>query len=124
MIRKLLEYFNPNHIFSLQIFLCGFSGRKLDKLRRLINSGGGVRFNQLNEDVTHVIMGDFEDDVRQFWSKSSHRSCQSLIQNALYWNDLGSIYMSEAVGRLGKWDNGPPSSFTLELACALFAGLM
>ncbi|XP_021513071.1 DNA topoisomerase 2-binding protein 1 isoform X1 [Meriones unguiculatus] len=56
-----------------RIFLCGFSGRKLDKLRRLINSGGGVRFNQLNEDVTHVIMGDFEDDVRQFWSKSSHR---------------------------------------------------
>lgn len=56
-----------------RIYLCGFSGRKLDKLRRLINSGGGVRFNQLNEDVTHVIMGDYEDDVRQFWSKSSHR---------------------------------------------------
>ncbi|XP_076774139.1 DNA topoisomerase 2-binding protein 1 [Arvicanthis niloticus] len=56
-----------------RIYLCGFSGRKLDKLRRLINSGGGVRFNQLNEDVTHVIVGDYEDDVRQFWSKSSHR---------------------------------------------------
>nr|XP_048272669.1 DNA topoisomerase 2-binding protein 1 [Myodes glareolus] len=56
-----------------RIYLCGFSGRKLDKLRRLINSGGGVRFNQLNEDVTHVIVGDYEDDLRQFWSKSSHR---------------------------------------------------
>ncbi|XP_052043452.1 DNA topoisomerase 2-binding protein 1 isoform X2 [Apodemus sylvaticus] len=56
-----------------RIYLCGFSGRKLDKLRRLINSGGGVRFNQLNEDVTHVIVGDYEDDVRQFWSRSSHR---------------------------------------------------
>lgn len=56
-----------------RIYLCGFSGRKLDKLRRLINSGGGVRFNQLNEDVTHVIVGDYDDDVRQFWSKSSHR---------------------------------------------------
>ncbi|XP_028612628.1 DNA topoisomerase 2-binding protein 1 [Grammomys surdaster] len=56
-----------------RIYLCGFSGRKLDKLRRLIDSGGGVRFNQLNEDVTHVIVGDYEDDVRQFWSKSSHR---------------------------------------------------
>ncbi|CAO2633795.1 DNA topoisomerase 2-binding protein 1 [Lemmus lemmus] len=56
-----------------RIYLCGFSGRKLDKLRRLINSGGGVRFNQLNEDVTHVIVGDYEEDLRQFWSKSSHR---------------------------------------------------
>ncbi|XP_075820941.1 DNA topoisomerase 2-binding protein 1 [Microtus pennsylvanicus] len=56
-----------------RIYLCGFSGRKLDKLRRLINSGGGVRFNQLNEDVTHVIVGDYDDDLRQFWSKSSHR---------------------------------------------------
>ncbi|GAB1294594.1 DNA topoisomerase 2-binding protein 1 [Apodemus speciosus] len=56
-----------------RIYLCGFSGRKLDKLRRLINSGGGVRFNQLNEDVTHVIVGDYEDDLRQFWSRSSHR---------------------------------------------------
>jgi len=54
----------------LQIYLCGFNGRKLDKLRRLINSGGGVRFNQLNEDVTHVIVGDDDDELKQFWDKS------------------------------------------------------
>jgi topoisomerase (DNA) II binding protein 1 len=76
-------------MFSLQIYLCGFSGRKLDKLRRLINSGGGVRFNQLNEDVTHVIVGDYDDDVRQFWSKSSHRSCQSSAQSTWYRDGLG-----------------------------------
>ncbi|MBZ3876315.1 DNA topoisomerase 2-binding protein 1 [Sciurus carolinensis] len=56
-----------------RIYLCGFSGRKLDKLRRLINSGGGVRFNQLNEDVTHVIVGDYDDELKQFWNKSDHR---------------------------------------------------
>lgn len=56
-----------------RIYLCGFSGRKLDKLRRLINSGGGVRFNQLNEDVTHVIVGDYDDELKQFWDKSVHR---------------------------------------------------
>lgn len=56
-----------------RIYLCGFSGRKLDKLRRLINSGGGVRFNQLNEDVTHVILGDYDDELKQFWNKSAHR---------------------------------------------------
>ncbi|XP_072582991.1 DNA topoisomerase 2-binding protein 1 isoform X4 [Vulpes vulpes] len=56
-----------------RIYLCGFSGRRLDKLRRLINSGGGVRFNQLNEDVTHVIVGDYDDELKQFWDKSAHR---------------------------------------------------
>uniref|UniRef100_A0A5F9DGV6 DNA topoisomerase 2-binding protein 1 n=1 Tax=Oryctolagus cuniculus TaxID=9986 RepID=A0A5F9DGV6_RABIT len=56
-----------------RIYLCGFSGRKLDKLRRLINSGGGVRFNQLNEDVTHVIVGDYDDELKHFWNKSAHR---------------------------------------------------
>ncbi|XP_045712815.1 DNA topoisomerase 2-binding protein 1 isoform X3 [Phyllostomus hastatus] len=56
-----------------RIYLCGFSGRKLDKLRRLVNNGGGVRFNQLNEDVTHVIVGDYDDELKQFWDKSAHR---------------------------------------------------
>uniref|UniRef100_A0A8D0LAS5 DNA topoisomerase II binding protein 1 n=1 Tax=Sphenodon punctatus TaxID=8508 RepID=A0A8D0LAS5_SPHPU len=55
------------------IYLCGFCGRKLDKMRRLINCGGGVRFNQLNEDVTHVIVGDYDDELRQFLNKTTHR---------------------------------------------------
>lgn len=79
---------NPEQMLSLQIYLCGFSGRKLDKLRRLINSGGGVRFNQLNEDVTHVIVGDYEDDLRLFWSRSSHRSCQSSLLSTWCWDGL------------------------------------
>ncbi|XP_009975591.1 PREDICTED: DNA topoisomerase 2-binding protein 1 [Tauraco erythrolophus] len=56
-----------------RIYLCGFSGRKLDKMRRLINCGGGVRFNQLNEDVTHVILGENSDELRCFLDKTSHR---------------------------------------------------
>ncbi|XP_027604368.2 DNA topoisomerase 2-binding protein 1 [Pipra filicauda] len=56
-----------------QIYLCGFSGRKLDKLRRLINFGGGVRFNQLNEDVTHVILGENNDELKHFLDKTAHR---------------------------------------------------
>ncbi|XP_061231006.1 DNA topoisomerase 2-binding protein 1 isoform X2 [Neopsephotus bourkii] len=56
-----------------RIYLCGFSGRKLDKMRRLINCGGGVRFNQLNEDVTHVILGENDEELKQFLDKTSHR---------------------------------------------------
>ncbi|NXS63818.1 TOPB1 protein, partial [Brachypteracias leptosomus] len=56
-----------------RIYLCGFSGRKLDKMRRLINSGGGVRFNQLNEDVTHVILGEDSEELKHFLDKTAHR---------------------------------------------------
>uniref|UniRef100_A0A7M4FW02 DNA topoisomerase II binding protein 1 n=1 Tax=Crocodylus porosus TaxID=8502 RepID=A0A7M4FW02_CROPO len=56
-----------------RIYLCGFSGRKLDKMRRLINNGGGVRFNQLNEDVSHVILGEYDDELKQFLNKTTHR---------------------------------------------------
>ncbi|NXX74850.1 TOPB1 protein, partial [Urocolius indicus] len=56
-----------------RIYLCGFSGRKLDKMRRLINCGGGVRFNQLHEDVTHVILGENNDELKHFLDKTTHR---------------------------------------------------
>ncbi|XP_074911245.1 DNA topoisomerase 2-binding protein 1 isoform X2 [Buteo buteo] len=56
-----------------RIYLCGFSGRKLDKMRRLINCGGGVRFNQLNEGVTHVILGENNDELKHFLDKTAHR---------------------------------------------------
>ncbi|XP_053809726.1 DNA topoisomerase 2-binding protein 1 isoform X2 [Vidua chalybeata] len=56
-----------------RIYLSGFSGRKLDKMRRLINCGGGVRFNQLNEDVTHVIVGENNDELKHFLDKTAHR---------------------------------------------------
>ncbi|XP_035405848.1 DNA topoisomerase 2-binding protein 1 isoform X1 [Cygnus atratus] len=56
-----------------RIYLCGFSGRKLDKMRRLINCGGGVRFDQLNEDVTHVILGENNNELKHFLDKTLHR---------------------------------------------------
>ncbi|KAM5156862.1 DNA topoisomerase 2-binding protein 1 [Mantella aurantiaca] len=56
-----------------RIYVCGFGGRKLDKLRKLINCGGGVRFNQLTGDVTHVIVGENDEDLKQFLNKTDHR---------------------------------------------------
>ncbi|KAG8442840.1 hypothetical protein GDO86_011596 [Hymenochirus boettgeri] len=56
-----------------RIYLCGFGGRKLDKLRRLINTGGGVRFNQLTGDVTHIIVGENGEELKQFLNKAEHR---------------------------------------------------
>ncbi|XP_053571725.1 DNA topoisomerase 2-binding protein 1 [Bombina bombina] len=56
-----------------RIYVCGFGGRKLDKLRRLINCGGGVRFNKLTGDVSHVIVGETDEELKQFLNKTDHR---------------------------------------------------
>lgn len=42
-------------------------------MRRLINSGGGVRFNHLSDDVTHVIVGDCDDELKQYLKTTSQR---------------------------------------------------
>ncbi|CAN2389693.1 Topoisomerase (DNA) II binding protein 1 [Pristimantis euphronides] len=56
-----------------RIYVCGFGGRRLDKLRRLINSGGGLRFNQLTGDITHVVAGENDEELKQFLNKTDHR---------------------------------------------------
>ena len=97
-----------------QIFLTGFSMAHLDKLKKLINKGGGTRyndvnivatkvidnnrfalqdafvnccifllkwylrclfdrFNDLNDSVTHVIMGDQNADIVKQLTESDHR---------------------------------------------------
>lgn len=50
----------PGNMFldGCKIYLSGFSGEKLEKLRKIINCGGGTRFNQINEIVSHIVIGD------------------------------------------------------------------
>lgn len=57
-----------------QLYLCGLPGKKLEKLRRLVNAAGGLRFNQPSEELTHVVMGELDQDLQSFVSKATHRS--------------------------------------------------
>lgn len=41
-----------------KIYLSGFFGYKLEKFRKIINFGGGIRFNQINEIVSYVVVGN------------------------------------------------------------------
>ncbi|PVD37157.1 hypothetical protein C0Q70_04152 [Pomacea canaliculata] len=41
-----------------KIYLSGVTGAVLEKLRRIINSAGGTRFNAITDRVTHIVMGD------------------------------------------------------------------
>uniref|UniRef100_A0A8C5I3M2 BRCT domain-containing protein n=1 Tax=Gouania willdenowi TaxID=441366 RepID=A0A8C5I3M2_GOUWI len=56
-----------------KLYLCGLSEKKLEKLRRLVNAAGGLRFNQTSEELTHVIMGQEDQDVKNFLTKATHR---------------------------------------------------
>ncbi|KAK7881489.1 hypothetical protein WMY93_029898 [Mugilogobius chulae] len=63
-----------------KLYLCGLPGKKLEKLRRLVNSAGGLRFNQPSEELTHVVMGELDSDLKNFVSKASHRPYVVTVQ--------------------------------------------
>lgn len=45
------------HQFLLQIWLCGFDGPCTDKLKKIINIGGGTRIDEHGPDVDYAIVG-------------------------------------------------------------------
>lgn len=57
----------------VQLYLCGLPVKKLEKLRRLVSAAGGLRFNLLSEELTHVILGEPDQDLKTFLSKTTHR---------------------------------------------------
>lgn len=40
------------------MYLAGFNAIEEEKLRRILKYGGALRFTDLNESVTHVIVGN------------------------------------------------------------------
>ncbi|XP_016418541.1 DNA topoisomerase 2-binding protein 1 [Sinocyclocheilus rhinocerous] len=56
-----------------KLYLCGLSGKKLEKLRRMVNSAGGLRFNQPSQELTHIVMGEPDPGVKVFLDKATHR---------------------------------------------------
>ncbi|GAB6032026.1 DNA topoisomerase 2-binding protein 1 [Chamberlinius hualienensis] len=88
-----------------KIVLSGFSPIMLDKLKKILNIGGATRFDQINEDVTHVIMGRLSDEHRKTlleghfrphvvslaWLKESVNSGKTIDENPFYCLDLPVI---------------------------------
>ncbi|KAF6720545.1 DNA topoisomerase 2-binding protein 1-A [Oryzias melastigma] len=56
-----------------KLYLCGFPLKKLEKLRRLVNNAGGLRFNQPSEELTHVVMGELDQELNKFLPKAVYR---------------------------------------------------
>lgn len=74
-----------------KLYLCGLPVKKLEKMRRLVNTAGGLRFNQPSEDLTHVVMGELDADVKNFVSKASHRPHVVTVQWLLDTFTKGSL---------------------------------
>ncbi|XP_033099642.1 DNA topoisomerase 2-binding protein 1-like isoform X2 [Anneissia japonica] len=70
-----LDLFKPPEDFldACKIYLSGFSGSRLEKVRKIINIGGGTRFSQLTENVTHVIVETGTEDHIQLVMSSDFR---------------------------------------------------
>ncbi|CAL1290613.1 unnamed protein product [Larinioides sclopetarius] len=54
-----------------KIFLTGFTSTHLDKLRKIINAGGGMRFNKYSESISHVVCGKLTEEFLQSLKSSS-----------------------------------------------------
>ncbi|XP_067234177.1 DNA topoisomerase 2-binding protein 1 isoform X2 [Chanodichthys erythropterus] len=63
-----------------KLYLCGLSGKKLEKLRRMVNSAGGLRFNQPSQELTHIVMGEPDQGVKVFLDKATHRPHTVTVQ--------------------------------------------
>ncbi|XP_026576175.1 DNA topoisomerase 2-binding protein 1 [Pseudonaja textilis] len=93
-----------------RIYLCGVTARKVDKMKTLINSGGAVRFNQLNEDVTHVIVGDCDDELKQFLKKTERRPHVVTVQWLLECFRKGYLIPEEQYAPASCQEVNTPSS--------------
>ncbi|MCJ8745696.1 hypothetical protein PDJAM_G00133130 [Pangasius djambal] len=79
-----------------KLYLCGMVGKRLEKLRRLVNSAGGLHFNQLGEELTHIVMGEPDQDVKSFLAKASHRPHIVTVQWLLDSFSRGSLLPAES----------------------------
>ncbi|XP_049913145.1 DNA topoisomerase 2-binding protein 1 [Epinephelus moara] len=74
-----------------KLYLCGLPGKKLEKLKRLVNAAGGLRFNQPSEELTHVVMGELDQELKNFLSKATHRPHVVTVQWLLDSFNKGSL---------------------------------
>uniref|UniRef100_UPI00358F4402 DNA topoisomerase 2-binding protein 1 isoform X2 n=1 Tax=Myxine glutinosa TaxID=7769 RepID=UPI00358F4402 len=66
-------YVHESLLDGCKIFLAGVSGQRLERMRRLVNACGGIRFNHLSDDVTHVVAVNMDTELAQVLMKAGSR---------------------------------------------------
>ena len=62
---------NGQFLDGCKIFLTGFNSAQMDKLRKIVNSGGAMRFNKYTDSVSHVVCGELSEDFLKSLRSSS-----------------------------------------------------
>ncbi|XP_063704321.1 DNA topoisomerase 2-binding protein 1 [Culicoides brevitarsis] len=56
-----------------KVYLSGFDNDSKDKLVKFLNYGGAIRYNELSDQITHVIVGEYDSsDMIEIQSKNLH----------------------------------------------------
>lgn len=55
---------------GISIYLYGFLPNECEKLKKILNKGGAIRFDEMSEAVTHVISGKSYDSVLASYAKA------------------------------------------------------
>ena len=55
-----VSFLSPSCVLCVcvQLYLCGFSERQINKLMCVVNRGGGVRYGVVSAALTHVVVGE------------------------------------------------------------------
>lgn len=68
-------FFNLLYAIGFQIYLAGFGAEQREKLCKILNFSGATRYDDINERVTHVLVGDSScHDLKLMMSKGTLKS--------------------------------------------------
>ncbi|XP_055843920.1 DNA topoisomerase 2-binding protein 1 [Episyrphus balteatus] len=62
------------------IYLSGFRGEEKDKLNRILNAGGATRYDEINENLTHIIVGQLDEADFRAWRSQGLLSVVNIVR--------------------------------------------
>uniref|UniRef100_A0A1B0FH09 BRCT domain-containing protein n=1 Tax=Glossina morsitans morsitans TaxID=37546 RepID=A0A1B0FH09_GLOMM len=76
--RQIFEEINPkeakkagNFLDGCCVYLSGFHSEEREKLNRILNAGGATRYDAVNEELTHIIVGQLDDHEFNSWKANN-----------------------------------------------------
>ncbi|XP_017035833.3 DNA topoisomerase 2-binding protein 1-A [Drosophila kikkawai] len=94
------------------VYLCGFRGEEREKLNRVLNTGGATRYDEANEGVSHIIVGQLDgeaaNEYRQWQSDGLMSSVHVVRLDWLLESIRAGRVVSELVHRVSLPQNREP----------------
>uniref|UniRef100_A0A1I8Q5H1 BRCT domain-containing protein n=1 Tax=Stomoxys calcitrans TaxID=35570 RepID=A0A1I8Q5H1_STOCA len=69
-----------NFLDGCCIYLSGFRTEEKEKLNRILNVGGATRYDVVNEKITHIIVGQLDDNEFKSWKKENFLTAAHIVR--------------------------------------------